>query len=254
MIDPTEFYGIAYNMVKAWPATYPNAEAHEYVAKRPNSFAVLRSLRELEADNLNKAIEHTRVPYFFVRGYDSNALRSGIKIEYPLIGCAEDTMTFFNPLYKGVKKQRHKINLFAIDQLPFVGTSYSDQYSMNRAVEEVGRDLRQIMLKFLHGTANWHKVEFNSGPYVDGWHDVVWLAAHGDPAQWETVETFNQVATGMGEMGGDVIYTGGSDNTVILITNIYIDTDYCPAPVDFNYQYGGGGSLVQPVEKWLYDV
>jgi hypothetical protein len=254
MIDPTEFYGIACSMVKAWPATYPNAEAHEYVAKRPNTFAVLRSLLEIEAANLNKTIEHARPPYFFVRGYDSNELRSGIKIEYPLLGCAEDTMTFFNPIYKGVKKQRHKINAFVIDQLPDQGKTYSDKYSMNRAVEEVGRDLRQIMLRFLHSLTNWQSLEFSAGPYVDGWHDAVWLAAHGDPtAEWEIKETFSQVASGMGEVSGDLIYTG-SDNTVVLITNIYIDTDYCPAPVDFNYQYGGGGSLVQPVEKWLYDV
>ena len=252
MTDPTEFYGIACAMVKAWPATYPNADAHEYVAKRPNTFAVLRSLNELEADNLAKTIEAARPPYLFIRGYDANAYRSGVKIEYPLIGCAEDTMRFFNPITKGAKKQRHKINLFVVDQLPYPGTSYSDQYSMNRAIEEVGRDLRQIMLRYLNSLRRWARVEFLSGPYADGWHDVEWLKAHGATATWEVIESLTDVIVGSSEPDGDLIYQG-SDNTAILITNIYIETDYCPAPVDFNFVYGDDGILVPPVEKWLYD-
>lgn len=240
-------------MVKAWPATYPNAEAHEYVAKRPNTFAVLRSLLDIEADNLGKTIEASRPPYLFIRGYDSNSLRSGVKIEYPLIGCAEDTMTFFNPVSSGVKKQRHKLNLFAIDQLPHPGNTYADGYSMNRAVEEVGRDLRQMMLRLLHSLRRWEKLEFSSGPYTDGWHDVKWLTDHGQPAEWESIESLSDVVTGMSEADGDLIYAG-SDNNAILITNLFITTDYCPAPVDFNFIYGEDGILVQPVEKWLYDV
>ena len=77
MTDPTEFYSIAYAITKAWPATYPSITAPEAIAKRPQSFAVLRSLMDLEADNLAKAIEHTRPPYFFMRGYDANAQRTG---------------------------------------------------------------------------------------------------------------------------------------------------------------------------------
>lgn len=251
MTDPTEFYGICAAMVKAWPATYPNAEAHEYVAKRPNTFAVLRSLRELEADNLNKTLSASRPPYLFIRGYDANKYRDGIKIEYPLVGCAEDTMRFFHPIGGGAVKQRHKINFFVIDQLPFEGTSYSDQYSMNRAVEEVGRDIRLIGLRFLRSMRNWKKLEIISGTYADGWHDAPWVKAHG--GTFEEVESLSQILIGNAETDGDMIYYTGSDNTVILITNLYLETDYCPADVDFNYVYDDDGVLVTPAEKWLYD-
>ena len=250
MTDPTEFYGICAAMVKAWPATYPNAEAHEYVAKRPNTFAVLRSLRELEADNLNKAIGASRPPYLFIRGYDANQYREGIKIEYPLVGCAEDTMRFFHPIGGGVVKQRHKINFFVIDQLPYEGNTYSDQYSMNRAVEEVGRDIRLIALRFLRSLRNWKKLEIISGTYADGWHDAAWVKAHG--GTFEEVESLSQILVGSAETDGDVIY-GGSDNTVLLITNLYLETDYCPESPAFNYIYNDDGVLVAPAEKWLYD-
>lgn len=257
MTDPTELYGIASAMVKAWPATYPTADAHEYVAKRPGTFAVLRSLRELDTDNLAKTIEAARPPYLFIRGYDANAYRSGVKIEYPLLGMAEDTMTFFNPIARGaVKKQRHKINVFIVDQLPYPGNSYSDQYSMNRAIEEVGRDLRQMMLKFLHSLYRWERLTITAGPYDDGWHDAKWLEDHGDPStEWESEEMLADSLVGVSEIGGDLIYQGNDDNTAILITNLYLDTDYCPADVSFNYapQYGNDGSLVAPAEKWLYD-
>lgn len=253
MTDPTEFYQIISAMVKAWPAFYPNASAHEYVSKRPNTFAVLRSMSELEADNLFKTVEAAQNPYLFVRGYTNNSERSGLKIEYPLVGVAEDTLTFYNPVSKGVKKQRHKINFFLVDQLPFPGTGYSDTYSMNRTIEEVGRDLREMATSLLTSLRRWEKVSFSAGPYTDGWHDVVWLKAHGDPsAVWESEETMSDVLTGMGEVDGDIIYTAGSDNTAMLITNLYIETDLCPEPVDFNYIYSGG-SLLKPLERWVND-
>lgn len=251
MTDPTEFYSIAYAITKAWSATYPSVNAPEAIAKRPQSFAVLRSLMDLEADNLAKAIEHTRPPYFFMRGYDANAQRTGVKIEYPLIGCAEDTFTFFKPV-GSPQKQRHKINLFVIDQLPYRENAHSDQYSSARAIEEVGRDLRQIMLKFLNSLKRWEYVEFSSGPYADGWHDTTWLKAHGDPAQWEVLYSLTDVMVNMNEVGGDLIYQG-SDNLAVLITNVYIDTDYCPAEVEFNYVYDDSGALVAPAEKWMLD-
>lgn len=250
MTDPTELYGIFSAMVKAWPATYPNADGHEYVAKRPNTFAVLRSLLELEADNLNKTVGASRPPYLYIRGYDDNKYREGIKIEYPLIGCAEDTMKFFHPIGGGAVKQRHKINFFVIDQLPREGTSYSDQYSMNRAVEEVGRDIRIMALRFLRSLRNWKKLEITAGTFADGWHDANWVKTHG--GQFEEIETLSQILVGNAEADGDLIYQG-SDNNVIMITNLYLETDYCPADVAFNYVYDDDGVLVMPAEKWLYD-
>lgn len=250
MTDVTDFYSISCAIAKAWPATYPDPKAPEAVAKRPQTFAVLRSLMDLEADNLAKAIEHARPPYLFIRGYDANAQRTGVKIEYPLIGCAEDTFTFFKPT-GSPQKQRHKINLFCIDQLPYKENATVDQYTTARTVEEVGRDLRQMMLKFLNSLRRWEYVEFISGPYVNGWHDTTWLKAHGEAAQWETVMRLTDVMVNMNEVNGDLIYQG-SDNLAVLITNVYLDTDYCPAELEFNYEYSGG-VLVAPSEKWILD-
>lgn len=251
MTDVTEFYGIACAIVKGWPATYPNASAPEAISKRPQTFAVLRSLLDIEADNLAKSIEHARPPYMFIRGYDANAMRSGVKIEYPLIGCAEDTFTFFKPT-GSPQKQRHKINLFCIDQLPYRENAQTDPYSTARSVEEVGRDLRQMMLRFLNSLKRWGKLEFTSGPYVDGWHDMVWLKAHGEAATWEVTERLTDVLVNMNEVGGDVIYQGSDDNA-ILITNVFIDTDYCPADLEFTYTYKDG-VLIAPPEKWILDI
>lgn len=251
MNDVTEFYAIVCAIVKGWPATYPTADSPEATAKRPNTFSVMRSLLDLEADNLAKAIEHARPPYLYIRGYDANSYRQGIKIEYPLIGCAEDTFTFFKPMGT-VQKQRNRINLFCIDQLPFRENAYSDQYSTSRAIEEVGRDLRVMMLKLLHSFKRWGYLEFSSGPYADGWHDMVWLKTHGDPATWETRSLLTDHIINVNEVGGDLIYQG-SDNNAILITNIYVDTDYCAPDVDFNFTYNDDGSLIEPSEKWIYD-
>lgn len=237
MKDVTEFYHIACAITKGWPATYPAVGAPEASANRPNSFAVLRSLLDLEAANLAKAVEHARPPFLFIRGYDGNSYRSGIKIEYPLIGCAEDALTFFHPTGEGVQKQRQRTNLFIIDQLPFKETGYTDTYSAGRAVEEVGRDLRQIAMKFMATLSRWAYLEFSAGPYTDGWHDEKWLKEHGDPAaQWETTEQLTDCIIGVNQLDGDIIYQG-SDNNAILITNLIIETDYCPPAIEFNYNY-----------------
>lgn len=237
MKDVTEFYHIACAIVKAWPATYPSANAHESVAKRPQSFAVLRSLLDLEADNLAKSIEHARPPFLFIRGYEANARRSGVKIEYPLIGCAEDALTFFHPTGEGAQKQRQRTNFFVIDQLPYREGGYTDQYSAGRAIEEVGRDLRQMALKFMSALSRWAYIDFQAGPYTTGWHDFKWLKEHGDPAsEYEVIEYLTDSIIGVNEINGDIIYQG-SDNNAILITNLILETDYCPPSLEFNFNY-----------------
>lgn len=252
MQDISEFYHILYHMVKAWPATYPTATSGEYAAKRPNSFAVLRSIYDLNADNVNKAVEHAKPPYFFVRGYDANEFRAGLKIEYPLLGVAEDTMTFVRPSGSGFKRQKHRLNLFVVDQLPFKENQYADAYSSARAIEEVGRDLRQIMLRLLHSFSNWQKLEFSSGPYQDGWHDVAWLKAHGEAAQWESVGELLQILPQIDAVEADVFYQG-VDNCAVLYANIVVETNYCPDPVAFSYTYDEGGNLAAPSEKYQLD-
>lgn len=237
MKDVIEFYQVACAITKAWPAAYPSPGAAEQAAKRPNSFAVLRSLLDLESANLSKAIEHARQPYLYIRGYDPNAVRSELKIQYPLIGCAEDSLSFFHPTGGGAPKQRQRTNFFVIDQLPYRESGYSDQYSASRAVEEVGRDLRQMALKFLSALDRWEYLEFSAGPYQDGWHDAVWMEADGDPtAVWESVEKLTDNIVAAGQLDGDIIYQG-SDNNAILITNLIIETDYCPPDIGFNFKY-----------------
>lgn len=108
------------------------------------------------------------------------------------------------------------------------------------------------MLKFLNTLRRWEYVEFSSGPYADGWHDTAWLKDNGDPAQWEVLYSLTDVMVDMNEVGGDLIYQG-SDNLAVLITNVYIETDYCPLDIDFNYVYDDAGALVAPVEKWMLD-
>ena len=251
MDDISEFYRILYNMVRAWPATYPTGTSAEYAAKRPNSFAVVRSIYDLNADNVNKAVEHAKPPYFFVRGYEANEFRAGLKVEYPFIGVAEDTMTFMKPSGPGFKRQKHRINLFVVDQLPFKENQYADAYSSARAIEEVGRDLRQIMLRLLHSLSNWQKLEFSSGLYQDGWHDVAWLKAHGEPAQWESVGELSNILH-LDMVEGDVFYQG-VDNCAVLYTSIVVETNYCPDPVAFSYTYDEGGNLAAPSEKYELD-
>ena len=249
MNDISEFYHILYHMVKAWPATYPTATSGEYAAKRPNSFAVLRSIYDLNADNVNKAVEHAKPPYFFVRGYEANEFRAGLKIEYPLLGVAEDTMTFVKPATNGFKRQLHRVNIFFVDQLPFKEKQYADAYSSARAIEEVGRDLRQMMLSLLPSLQNWWKVEFSSGPYQDGWHDLAWLKLNGEPATYETVGELNIQAD---SVEADVFYQG-VDNCVILYASFIVETNYCPEPIAFAYTYDESGNLAAPSEKYQLD-
>lgn len=252
MEDITELYQIAHAIVKAWPATYPTGTSGEYAALRPNSFGVVRSIYDLNADNLNKGVEQSRPPFLFSRGYNANESRSGLKIEYPFLGFAEDSMIFVNPINKGYKRQRHTINLFIADQLPFKENQYADPYSSSRTVEEVGRDLRKMMLQFLQSFANWEKLEFFSGPYQDGWHDATWLKDHGEAAQWESVGQLSQHLHDVDEISADIFYQG-VDNCAVIYANIVVETNFCPDPVAFSYTYDEDGNLAGAGEKYILD-
>ena len=161
-------------------------------------------------------------------------------------------MTFVRPSGPGFKRQKHRINLFVVDQLPFKENQYADAYSSARAIEEVGRDLRQIMLRLLQSFSNWQKLEFSSGPYQNGWHDVEWLKAHGESAQWESVSELLQILPQLDAVEADVFYQG-VDNCAVLYANIVVETNYCPDPVAFSYTYDEGGNLAGPSEKYQLD-
>lgn len=255
MEDITEFYGIACNIVKAWPAVYPVVGGPEATCLRPQSFAGLHSDADLEADNFAKAVEHSREPYLFVRGYADNAIRGGLKVEYPLIAVAEDAFSIRNFLArKGNKATIQTLNLIFVDQLPYAKNNNADVYTMARTDQEVGRDLRKMALTFLDSLTNWAKIEFKSGPYVDGWHDALWLAANDPTADWDESQMIPMVSLlpSGAEINGDILYKG-TDNTVRLYLNLAIQVNACPMPLEFNYVYAGG-SLVAPLERWRYDT
>jgi hypothetical protein len=251
MNDVTELFAIFYNIVKAWPATYPTAGSGEYVSKRPNTFAVMRSLRDIEAPNLEKSIEDAKEPYFYMRDFDANEFRTGQRAQYPVFGCAEDAMDFRHPMGTGAEKQLNLINCFIIDQLPFAENGYSDPYSSGRTIEEVGRDLKEMALKLLKVLGRWAKVQITMGDFENGWHDTAYLKAHG--AMFETELEISQIIHDMDKVKAHVIYQN-SDNNAILLMNMLVETNQCADPeMEMNYVYNDGGALASPTGKWVFD-
>ena len=234
----TDFYRICKSVVKGYPAQYIAANEPEMVALRPNTFAVVRSLKDFDAENINKRPQFSNSPYFFSRHFNNSKYRSGqIKVEYPVVGFAEDRASL-----KLTKADKVKLDFFFIDQIPQFGDFYDDTYSKNREIEDVAKDIRDHFRKFIRILYQFAYCNVQGLP--TGWYDIVWLQ--------DNDYTYNELTpldalVNLTDLQVE-IFTGIVDNCVIGLTNIYVSVDGCdvvPPKIDYD---------IDSVEKFTNDV
>lgn len=216
--DIADFYQICKKIVKGYPPQYGGANMPEMVALRLNTFAVVRSVNDFNADNLNKRPQYLDSPYFYSRHFaNSGHVTGDFKFEYPALAFAEDKVTFNQ---KG--SDVFKLDFMIIDQLPQFGTFYTDVYSKNRELEEVARDIRQHFKKLIAVLKNWCYATF-SDTSKNGWYDNVFLIAENESYNIEMMLTdiinLNSIQI---EIFPNVI-----DGCLIGVTSIMIQADNC---------------------------
>jgi hypothetical protein len=228
--DIAEFYGICKKIVKGYPAQYGGENMPEMEALRLNTFAVVRSVSDFNADNVKKRPQYTDSPYFYSRHFANSGHVTGeFKFQYPALAFAEDKVTFNRK-----SSDVFKLDMIIIDQLPQFGDFYSDQYSKNRELEEVARDIRMHFKKLIAILRGWVYATFQNTS-KNGWYDRTFLDVQNDLFNIEMdfinmvnldsvqVEIFPNVIDGC--LVGLTSITVQADNCVIGVPVIQYDTE-----------------------------
>ena len=173
--DISQFYSICKKIVKGYPPQYGGSTGVEMVALRLNTFAVINSLDDLNLDNLGKRPQFADSPNFYSRVFANSGHTTGsFKLEYPLFAIIENVITVNRKL-----SDEYELRLFICDQLPEYGDFYNDQYSKNREVQEVARDIRQHFKKLIGILRNWVYATFTDTT-KNGWYDETFLISESE--------------------------------------------------------------------------
>lgn len=227
LTELSDFYKICKSIVKNYPPQYADVNEPEMVALRPNTFAVVRSLKDFDADNVAKRPQFIDSPYFYSRNWANSEYRSGqFKLEYPVVGFAEDTTTL-----RVGRSDSAKLNFFVIDQIPKGGNFYEDTYSEQREIEDVARDIRSHFIKMIVVLQNFAYCKSLSNSFEDGWYDTAWLDRQNIDYQvitgLDSLVNFNEVTV--------EIFPAIVDNCLIGLTNINVKIDSCIVAPVINY-------------------
>lgn len=137
MIQTTLYRAMA-KIVAAWPQV-------ENECQRPNTFAVVNDISDINADNLLKTSPRYRdIGIFFSRSFQRGGFSvPSIKIDYPAILVVEDqtTMNLHN------RKSKMRFSVAVLDQNSYPGAT--GNYCENRTMEEQSEDMLFILIRWL---------------------------------------------------------------------------------------------------------
>lgn len=238
LTDLLQFYSICYRIVKGWPATFENAGAQETRHKRINTFGVIRNLSDFDTDNLQKTVQYTSKDFFFSRvWHDSQYQPDALRVEYPTLGIREETFQLTEPLdiASGRRRTTHSLILMLADQIPVIESVTGDPFSSARTIEEIGNDLREKMAQLLLTLGRFIYAETQKAgvPVFEGWYDknhLEDLKADGTLIDnYIEVDNLLSYITAVAPAQGEVFYEPGSDNLVVCILPLTVETSSCPA-------------------------
>lgn len=233
-------YDVLYRIVKGWPASYSSATSQETRSQRINTFAVIRSMSDFDADNAKKDMSYTGKTFFFSRSFDSGQHQpNALRVQYPALGIREDTFQLNDPLDAAGAKRRmfHNLTIILADQIPDKENTTIDPVSSQRTIEEVGNDLRikASQLLLLIGRFVYVKAYLASTLVFEGWYDenhIETLAAAGVVIdQYSIEDMLLSFITGVTPTNAEVFYSMGGDNLAILAMPLIFETSSCPVSV-----------------------
>lgn len=231
-----EFYSIIYRIVKGWPASYSSSSSQETRSERINCFAVVRSLSDLDAENLLKTVAYAGRKHFFSRSFhDSEYQPNALRVDYPALLIREDTFSLSEPLDIKSSKRRtvHNLTFLLCDKMPEREDNFIDPVSSARRIEEVGNDVRIRMAQVLLVLGRYvYAKTYLAGIFVfEGWFDT---------QQLETLKTAGVVIdqyiiedslvgyiTNVAPTQAEVFYEVTSSNLVVCSMTLSVEVSNC---------------------------
>jgi|GEM_PF-4011879 len=150
-MNELSIFSMLAQICRAYPVT--KEAGQELICKRPQAFAVLENLTDLDKGNLGKSSPHyTSAPYFFSYSYEDKGRPTGkLSYEYPLVAMAYDQFS----INIRDTKTKHRYNIGIFDQNePAKCDPLS--YCRNRAMEEQSSDLKTMLEAIVNQFAHWY--------------------------------------------------------------------------------------------------
>lgn len=214
------------NICRAYPAT-TDGNGREAKCQRPQAFAVLEKLSDLDADNLNKSSpKYASAPYFFSHRFeDAGRDPAQMAYDYPLLALAYNPMQF--NLRGRRKEHRYRYNIAVFDQNE-PDKSSAVEYCTNRTMEQQSHDLKQILLNVLNELNNWsfcqHETNGATGLFVTAAIPSGYIVVHS------AFELINS-----DEIEAEYIRNAYSDKVSAVFANIEFSIPRCEPDLSFTY-------------------
>ena len=139
------FYALLAEVVRNYPATREYSDGGDLLCSRPNTFAVLSDLTDLNAENLLKSSPRYReLPYFYSRKWELSGFDPAkVGFEYPVFAVVPQSFQFSNRNDDAVMS----IDVAILDQNAYPAPCAG--YCMNRTYEEHMHDCRVMLRRVL---------------------------------------------------------------------------------------------------------
>lgn len=234
--DLLEFYSILQRIVKGWPPSYHSSDSQETRSQRLNTFAVVRTLADIDAENIKKTVEYAGRNFFFSRYWNDGEYQpNNLRVDYPALLVREDTFQISDPLDINSHNRRttHNITLLLCDKLPNREDTTIDPISSARRIEEVGNDCRIRMAQVLLvlGRFVYAKAYLSGTLVFEGWHDREYLGALKTAGvvidKYIVDDSLAGYVTNVEPTTAEVFYEVTSSNLVVCTVSLTIETKSC---------------------------
>lgn len=193
MNDILDFYGAAFDMVKAWPRG-------ERDWQRINSFVVLEKMDDLENDSFGKGHQHYYTKTFFDRRFVANKLKDKPTITFPCLAMYEYEFRGEHARAGrsggSSQKMTHRLEVYLLAKMPqklAVGETYDR--NVHYTFSEMSSYIKLCIATVYHQLSRLIRVSnvVPSGALNEGWHSsdrVNTMMSSGLIASYDEVKTF----------------------------------------------------------------
>ena len=161
-------------VVEAYPEQYDQLD-QPIRCLRPNTFAVLTSIEDVDANNLMKTNDYYDKGYFFSRDWKDSHYQNGtVTFSYPLIGCAIDFLQF-SP--KSTQRSSYRLNFFALSQKAGHYNGDDTTYCNTRTMERAHEDSVVMLSLFFQELSDFVYAELTKDGllFEEGWYNKKYL-------------------------------------------------------------------------------
>lgn len=225
MITELLIYEMFARICRAYPPTYEYAGGALLPCQRPNTFAVMDSISDLDTPNLNKAAGYQSKPYYFNRRFEqAGQNRKDIGFDYPLLGAVP------NRVRMSIDHQYDELilNFALFDQNVYPSTCKAIA-CLDRTAEQQQSDMLKIITRIFRQVEFFYHYTDSSGKH--------YLLTEAEAALLSNMTQHEPATSLMTNAPIDFQYVRSvhNDNVSGVFARISFYVNYCSNEAAFTY-------------------